>query len=242
MPSTDSMREALRSGLTGSDDGLTQQDELAHRVFRDLLQAIVTLEYEPGRIVSQSELLEATSGSRTALRQAVAALSDLGLMTALARKGFLVAPLDVFDVSTVYDARWAIESRLARFAALRTTDEQVESLVALTEAKSVDGTSELTATEFIQRDQALHLAIASAARNRFLEDALTRILPISARLWHRLYRELGTDRRFMFHHNGIVEAVAGRDPDAAERAVADHLNAARDVLSSMFLPASEAGT
>lgn len=211
---------------------MSAEQGIGERTFRQLLHSIVTLEYEPGEIVSERELIERTASSRPALRMAVARLADLGLITPLARKGLLVAPLDVLDVSAVYDARMAIETAVVRFAAQRATSEQITSLRNLSQASR----EEETAAGFVARDLALHLALARAGRNRHLEDALTRILPLSARLWHRAYRELGSDRRFMYEHHDIIEAIADRDPARAEEAVLAHLHSAREILANVFLP------
>jgi DNA-binding GntR family transcriptional regulator len=226
--------EVLRRELAGSSGLAAEFPRESDSSFQQLLRAIISLEYEPGEMLSERELMERTGSSRAALRQAVARLSDLGLITPLARKGLMVAPLDVLDVSVVYDARVTIERGVARLAAQRATSEQVTGLRALSEAELGEA-----APEFVERDLALHLALAAAARNRYLEDALTRILPLSARLWHRLYRELGPDRRFMFQHTEIIQAVAERDLDAAEAALVAHLGSAREILASAFLPRGE---
>ncbi len=230
--------EVVRSELSSAFSAGDDVQGASERTFRQLLQAIVTLQYEPGEMLSERELMERTESTRPALRMAVVRLSDLGLLTPLARKGLVVAPLDVLDVSAVYDARMAIETAVVRFAAQRATAKQIGTLRDLSQSRT-DGSGE-SASSFVARDLALHLALAAAGRNRYLEDALTRILPLSARLWHRLYRELGSDRRFMFQHDDIIEAIATRNPDAAEAALTTHLQSARDILASVFLPTTEA--
>lgn len=228
---------ALREELSGKPRGT--DNEAARRsesVVRQLFKSIVELDLEPGLVISERELMERTESSRTTLRQAVARLSDLGLVTVLPRKGVQIAGLDVLDVSAVYEARWVIELPVARYAAQRATADQIQALLELATANAAEAKSEISADRFIELDQGLHLAVAATARNRYLEDALTRILPQSARLWHRLYRELGPDRKLMFSHSDIVAAIRERDADAAEAAVREHLAAAREILAGVFLP------
>ncbi|HZD01438.1 MAG TPA: GntR family transcriptional regulator [Actinomycetes bacterium] len=228
--------EVLRGALVGTGTG-TDADILgpgSEATFGRLLNGIVSLEYGPGEMVSERELMERTGASRAALRQAVTRLSDLGLITPHARKGLVIAPLDLLDVAAVYDARLAIERAVARLAARRASREQVAALEVLSD--SAAGLQGESAPAFVAQDLRLHLAIAAAGRNRYLEDALTRILPMSARLWHRLYREVGGDRRFMFQHGGIIDAIGARDPDAAEAATSAHLESARQILANAFVP------
>jgi DNA-binding GntR family transcriptional regulator len=234
----DIVRRELSSSSRPADG-----DEQAgsERAFRQLLQAIIKLEYEPGQMLSERELMARTATGRPALRIAVVRLADLGLITPLARKGLVVAPLDVTDVSAVYDARATIETAVVRFAAQRAMPGQIDALRALSHDRRNDPYED-EAASFVARDLALHLAVAQAGRNRYLEDALTRILPLGARLWHRLYRELGSDRRFMFEHDDIIEAIALRDADAAATLLISHLQSAREILASVFLPLGEVGS
>jgi DNA-binding GntR family transcriptional regulator len=227
----------LRGALIGADTDFDVLSPGSEAIFRRLLNGIVSLEYEAGQMVSERELMERTGSSRAALRQAVTRLSDLGLITPHARKGLVIAPLDLLDVAAVYDARLAIERAVARLAAQRATSEQVAALVALSDA--ADRLQSESAPAFVAQDLRLHLAIADAGRNRYLEDALTRILPTSARLWHRLYHEVGSDRRFMFRHGEIIDAIGARDPEAAEAAATAHLESARQILAHAFVPVAK---
>jgi DNA-binding GntR family transcriptional regulator len=227
----------LRGALAGSETDSDVRGPGSEAVFRRLLDGIISLEYEAGQMVSERELMERTGSNRAALRQAVTRLSDLGLIVPHARKGLVIAPLDLLDVAAVYDARLAIERAVARLAAQRATSEQVAALVALSNA--AEGLHGESARAFVAHDLRLHLAIAAAGRNPYLEDALTRILPMSARLWHRLYREVGSDRRFMFQHGGIIDAIGARDPEAAEAATTAHLDSARQILANAFVHVAE---
>jgi DNA-binding GntR family transcriptional regulator len=226
--------EVLRGALVGIDTGAAIFSPGSEAIFRRLLNGIVSLEYGPGQMVSERELMEQTGTTRAALRQAVTRLSDLGLITPHARKGLVIAPLDLLDVAAVYDARLAIERAVASLAARRATREQVAALEALSD--SAAGLQGESASAFVAQDLRLHLAIAAAGRNRYLEDALTRILPMSARLWHRLYREVGSDHKFMFQHGEIIDAISARDPEAAEAATTAHLESARQILADAFVP------
>ncbi len=74
-------------------------------------------------------------------------------------------------------------------------------------------------------DNAFHLAIADAARNRLMRQAIedARVatwMPID-RLISRVF--LSANR----HHKQILDAIRDRDPDAAQKAVVNHLETAR---------------
>jgi GntR family transcriptional regulator, rspAB operon transcriptional repressor len=205
------------------------------RRFGTCSKAIVTLELPPGVMVSERHLMERLGCSRAALRPALIRLSELGLIATLPRKGLVVTALDTFDVFEIYEARWAIEARVARLAAARVNDGQLEVIARLAEHPPAAARHEGNWTTFLERDQRLHLAVASAAGNRYLFDALTRVLPLSSRVWHWVYATVDTAGHIRYEHDDIVQALRERDSDAAEAAVTAHVEQARDMLRELFI-------
>ncbi|MGH3443522.1 MAG: GntR family transcriptional regulator [Nitriliruptorales bacterium] len=224
--------EALLEELVGHvSDAPQGSSDLA---FRRLLNAILSLDLKPGSMLSERELMELADCSRAALRPAVIRLGELGLLRALPRKGLVVAPLDGFDASTIYEARGAIEGPVARLAAARARDEDVERLAALAD-HHVGEAMEPDWRSFLQHDLELHLAIGKMAGNPYLLDALARILPLASRLWHWVYQQLADTEHVRFEHGDIVTAIRERDPDAAEEAAAEHVRRARTMLNEVLV-------
>lgn len=232
--------DALRQELSGrglSIDGAAGSDG----VFRKLFNAVITLEIEPGLLVSERELMELADCSRSALRPAVIRLEELGLLRSLPRKGLVVAPLEAMDAAALYEAREAIETRVLRLAAERARREHLELLDELVSSWEHSVEEAWPWRTFMERDQEFHLALASMAANPYLYDALTRLMPLAARLWHWVHGQVGTDAHIRFHHEEIVDAVRAGDPDAAEQAVVDHINRSRDRLTEFFVSRWQGG-
>lgn len=226
--------DTLREQLSGHAD--PDEAQGAERTFRRLLHAIVSLELRPGALVSERDMMEASGATRASLRPAVVRLSELGLVRTLPRKGLVVASLDTLDAQRIYEARWAVEGRVARLAAMRATDEEITALDDLAAEPVADESDGREAwRSFLEHDQALHLSIAATAKNRYLYDALTRILPLASRLWHWAYGELGVDQQVRFGHHVLVDAIRAHDPDAAEDAVLSHVEQAQGMLREVFI-------
>jgi DNA-binding GntR family transcriptional regulator len=232
--------DALRQELSGrrlTFDAAPGSDG----VFRQLLNAVVSLEIEPGRLLSERDLMELADCSRSALRPAIIRLEELGLLRALPRKGLVVAPLEAMEAAALYEAREAIETRVLRLAAERARREHLDMLDELVRSWEQTVEESWSFQTFMERDQEFHLALASMAGNPYLYDALTRLMPLAARLWHWVHGHLGTDAHIRFHHDEIIEAVRAGDPDAAEHAVVDHINRSRDRLTEFFVSRWQGG-
>ena len=84
---------------------------------------------------------------------------------------------------------------------------------------------EFAELRFRAADNAFHLAIADAARNHLMRQAIE---DARAATWVPI--DLLINRVFLTanrHHKQILDAIVGHDPDAAQRAVVDHLETAR---------------
>src|SRR5699024_7723351 len=89
---------------------------LAYYRLRDL---VVTLELPPGSVLDEGELRDRLQLGRTPVREAVHRLAREGLVTVFARRGTVVAPVDVRDLTHVSEVRGELEPLGARLAAQR---------------------------------------------------------------------------------------------------------------------------
>lgn len=126
----------------------------------------------------------------------------------------------------VLEMRCMIEPTLARVAALRATPKQIDGLrkaVAL-----------IANGKKSSPDLDLHALIAAAAGNALAEriHRVIRAIERDARMRSGTQgaRDLAQPEDLAGHH-AIVEAIAARDADGAERAMHDHLDAIRMAIT-----------
>jgi GntR family transcriptional regulator, transcriptional repressor for pyruvate dehydrogenase complex len=125
------------------------------------------------------------------------------------------------EIEEIFDYRTAVEGAAARLAADRRTDEDLAILQRAYDVMAADRETR----RFRAADNAFHLAIADAARNRLMRQAIE---DARAEMWVPIDRLIS--RVFLTanrHHRQILDAIRARDPDAAQKAVVDHLEIAR---------------
>jgi GntR family transcriptional repressor for pyruvate dehydrogenase complex len=125
------------------------------------------------------------------------------------------------EIVDVLVARRALERESARLAAERATAEDVAAIrAALAQQRVVVGTNGAA----VDADERFHAVIARASRNRVLAaaiDLIRRDKPLALRLDAILRR---TTHMWVVGHESILAAVERRDPEAAERAMVQHLD------------------
>jgi GntR family transcriptional repressor for pyruvate dehydrogenase complex len=210
---------------------------LADEVVERLVRLILDQGLRPGdRLPSERQLMAQFGVGRSSLREAMKALSVLGVVDVSVGSGAFVADgvasvltkplawallMGDKDARDLAEARQAIEGELAALAAERATDEELAAIgerLALMRATLDD------AEAFTRYDLEFHLAIARAAHS----EVLYRVVQILRHLLHdwflEVYSRVEDKRSFLAHHAPIYEAIRARDAASARRAMIEHLD------------------
>lgn len=225
-------------------DSPTVPDEDSVTALRARLQAMITRGGfgADGRLPTERELSDRAGVSRRTVRRALEALEAEGLIWRKQGKGtFAGLPPDPTqalaaeivgetDFLEVMDARLCIEPTLAAMAALKADANDVARMRDLARR-----TSEATTPDSMELwDGALHRLIARTAGNRPLLAAFSMLDEIRANdAWQHLRaraRSVATLRANHAAHERIIDAIAARDPEAANRAMQAHLSTLADNL------------
>jgi DNA-binding FadR family transcriptional regulator len=188
---------------------------------------------------------------RRALRRALEVLEAEGRLWRHQGKGTFLGPRPIHQQTgleelssrtnplEVMDVRLEIEPVLARLAALRASNGDIERLLRL--ADKTASSSDADGRELW--DGALHRAIAEAAGNSLLVaifDMVDRIRQDTA--WQVLReRARSRDRQVTYveQHRRVIAAIAQREAHAAERAMREHLELVRDGLLKVMTQPSQ---
>jgi GntR family transcriptional repressor for pyruvate dehydrogenase complex len=190
---------------------------------------------QPGdRLPTEAELARDFKVGRTSVREALQKLRALGLIES--RKGlgaFVIEPAgdpladfarwtasDPAAIEQLVEARVALETLAAALAAIRATDGEVDQLEQLhvAHANAAEDTAAL-----VSSDQAFHLAIIRAARNRFVQRAYEVLIAELTDFRRKTLALPWAGERSVRGHAAILRAIRGHEPAAARHAMAEHL-------------------
>lgn len=223
-------------------DETAARTTVTERAIEEIKAKIAKGELEPGqRLPTERDLAAELGLSRSSMREAIRALTVLGVLEARHGAGIYVTRLEpgglletfgvVAEMSRgatllhLVQVRKILEPAAAATAAARISEEGLARLRA--EMRAMErGT---TAEEIVGHDMEFHRIVTEAAGNPVLSAILTGLnsRTFRARVW-RGYREEGVFQQTFAEHDQIYRALAERAPDDARVAAALHVGAVED--------------
>jgi DNA-binding GntR family transcriptional regulator len=198
-----------------------------------LRNAIADGEMAPGHRLVEADLVALLGVSRGRVRLAIDALAAEGLVERIPNRGARVRVVSVEEAVATTECRMALEGLIARKAAERITDPEIEGLHAqLARMRAaVDAGDVLTYSDLIQQ---LHGRISDAARQPVAAGLIDRLQAQLVRHQFRLSLRPGRSQVSLRELAALVEAVTDRDGDRAEAAAVTHF---RSVIAALREPA-----
>ena len=171
-----------------------------------------------------AELARAFSVSHNTIREALQSLIHMGMLEARPGDGTYVMASDRFAVAVsnrlreselpqILEARLALEKEIARLAAVKRTEEDLEIL----EAALKDCHARVRPG--IEDDMLFHAAVARATHNPVLAELYNVIIRNVQENLESLLEEKQYDPGAMKLHDDLLDAIRGRKADAAENII-----------------------
>lgn len=194
-------------------------------VHEQLRRRIISGELPPGAPLSENDLAAELSVSRTPVRESLILLADEDLVQVFPQLGSFVSRVDIRHVADAQFVREAIEVASLRDAADR-LDEP--ALAALRDLLDRQRAAENDVEEFFRLDEEFHQMLLDVGGHagawRAVQSAKAH-LDRARRLGLRTVSPVAT---LVAQHAAVVDALADRDPKAAEAALREHLRAVFD--------------
>lgn len=226
--------------------------KLSDEILSRLKQMIVSGELSTGdEMPSERELMEHFGVGRPAIREAMQALSNMGLVAIshgerakvleptadsilqqmdTAAKIMLAKSTD--SLEHLKSARQFFESGMAREAAERATEEDVNGLIEiLNQQRDALGNGEA----FIDADIRFHAALAEITGNPIFVAVSKAMLGWLKEYHTEVLLWTGKEKTTLAEHKKIIQCLKKNDPKAAESAMIKHLKRS----SSLFVKSDE---
>ncbi len=195
---------------------------LTAKAYAAIKAAILTLQFEPGAPLVESDLANQLGISKIPLREALHQLENEGLVTRIPYKGVYVSGLTTQEAADLALIRGALEGLAARLAAPHLTKEDLECAEAIlqeAEQALAHGNKDLC----VSKGKEFHDFIIGKSGN-------AQLVPLLENLDNRFHRFRllsnhirGRTAQSMKEHRLILQALKERDPEAVEQAMREHL-------------------
>jgi DNA-binding GntR family transcriptional regulator len=201
-----------------------EEQTLRERTTEVLRNAILTMHFAPGEKLVERRLCDETGVSRSSVREALRHLEAEGLVRRVPNRGMVVAQVTQDEARQIYEVRAVLEAAMARAFCERASAAHVEALRDALATVQAAG---------LGPDVQAYAAALDALSNRLLDGAdnevarqflgllgarITYLRMITARVAPPEQRRGTLDALA-----GIVEALAARDADTAERRIRAHV-------------------
>ena len=219
-----------------------QTSRLYEQIVEQIEESILKGALKPGnQLPAERELANQFGVSRTAVREAVKALREKGLVEAHPGRGTFVTDGTSHSIrqtldwilrtgpekgaTHVVEVREILEPEIAALAASRVDDDAIASM---REAVAVMDHAQRDPEVFIEADLDFHLALAEAAGNPLILSLIDSIVAVLRDQRMRIFKVEGGPERGQYHHKRILDAIEHRDPQGAREAMRAHMRQVRE--------------
>ncbi len=192
---------------------------------------------KPGARLTETEIAERLSISRTPVREAIRRLEAEGLVEHQPRTGAVVREIDYSETMELYEMRAVLEGTSARLAARAASPMELEELGAIN--------SEMQAAiadprALARLNRQFHTRLLDAARNRFLLRSMGAVNRTLTILGPSAMEQVERAQEAVAEHRAVLDALIARDGERAEAAMRRHMDRAQ-ITRLRMLRQSETG-
>ncbi|MEJ2013371.1 MAG: GntR family transcriptional regulator [Anaerolineales bacterium] len=190
------------------------------KAYEALRERIITLELEPGSLVDEGALAKDLGMQSGSVREALKLLAHDDLVM-FSDRGIYITEVNWPDLEQLSEVRLLLEAYAARLASERATGDDLAVLEALRAEQAAIPADD--AQRLFDLDHRFHLAVAAAARNRYLSRALEQFFGLSQRLWYMVLPGLTGLGEAVETHLELLEAIRAGEGDRAAEIMRAHV-------------------
>lgn len=204
-------------------------ESLKSGAYTAIKSRIADCTYPPGSMVNEEILRLSLNISRTPIRDALSRLEQEGLIVIKPKKGILISPLTLEDISQIFEIRMVFEPY-----ALENYGNRLEESLLLNQYKLFSAEPGSASQSFLYDDE-LHASIVQATQNRYIVESYNTISLQNQRM--RMLTGVKPERLASTYdeHKQILAACLKKNWKEAAEAMRNHLWKSKDSALSIVL-------
>lgn len=209
-------------------------EPLRKQVYKVLREAILKGELMIGEKITEMEIADELSVSRTPVREAFRMLEQEELINIIPQQGVFVAGIETKkEIDDIFQLRTELEG-LAAFLAAKNIDKKQKELLKEYIVELEDCIEHNDLRGCVRVDIAFHRIIKEASNNKWLEKFLDTLFEQATRFRRSSLSREGRMEEFLSEHRELAEAISGGDADQARKFAEDHIKAAWQSIITVF--------
>ncbi|WP_425447905.1 GntR family transcriptional regulator [Dethiothermospora halolimnae] len=202
-------------------------------IYNEIENRIVTLNYKPGELLNEKQLIEEFEVSRTPIREALLKLSEKGLVEMVPRVGTYVSQIDLNSIRHAYEIKKYMEALAAELAALRATEDEIDQIVSIVEEmEQYDPDRDYE--KYIEYDYLFRKKIREASKNPMLIQYLEDLNTKTSRFIRHIKYKVEDISWYKESLNAIAISIKERDSIGASEETKKHSIIFLEELSKRF--------
>ncbi|KFX05924.1 GntR family transcriptional regulator [Pectobacterium betavasculorum] len=201
---------------------INNSEPVNQQIYRVLRKDIVECNIPPGKLLSEKEISVRFDVSRQPVREAFIKLAEAGLVQIMPQRGTFVMKISEQRVADARFIRQALECAIVRRAAEMVTDEQLLTLEHNLRRQELAAQNEQV-REFLSLDDSFHQLLTQIANCPLAWETIESIKATMDRVRFLSLSQVSPPTSLIQQHYLIFSALKARDPDAAEKAIREHL-------------------
>jgi DNA-binding GntR family transcriptional regulator len=199
------------------------------QLYDRLRAAILSLDLAPGERLTERGLEASFDASRTPVRAALGRLDAEGLVQRDGR-GWIVSPIDLAEIGALAELREAVEGAAVRLAVRRASDADIAAVAELLDAARPADHADAAEEHGVRAGGDFHEQLARLSGNPAMVDAVRGAMTRLARTRWLEVRTPAAREQAWQEHRAVLDALAARDADTAERLLTGHIRGTNDRL------------
>ena len=208
---------------------LDSYQPLREVVCETLREAIRSGVLKPGERLMEIQLADELGVSRTPVREAMRKLELEGYVIMLPRRGTYVANISIRDINEVFEIRTTLDALASGLAAERITEEELEQLERLLVSIG-ENIETRNMKKVVEDDMEFHDILYKASRNQRLVGIISNLREQMTRFRSMSMSYPGRLKKTLEEHSRLVEAIAQRDVELAQKLAVEHMENSEQTL------------